>query len=100
MVCSEKELGLGDDHDGVMLFTPADLGVESLVAGTPLQDVLGDAVLDVEIIPNIARCASVIGRGAGSGRPDRANSALPQLRGGPRWRRHGGQSAISTKTQS
>lgn len=61
MVCSEKELGLGDDHDGVMLFTPADLGVENLVAGTPLQDLFGDAVLDVDIIPNIARCASVIG---------------------------------------
>lgn len=61
MVCSEKELGLGDDHDGVMLFTPADLGVENLMAGTPLQDLFGDAVLDVDIIPNIARCASVIG---------------------------------------
>ena len=29
--------------------------------GTPLQDVLGDAVLDIDIIPNIARCASIIG---------------------------------------
>lgn len=61
MVCSEKELGLGEDHDGIMLFTPADLGVASLQAGTPLQDIFGDAVLDVDIIPNIARCASVVG---------------------------------------
>ena len=29
--------------------------------GTPLQDVLGDAVLEIDIIPNIARCASMVG---------------------------------------
>ena len=29
--------------------------------GTPLQDVLGDAVLEIDIIPNIARCASILG---------------------------------------
>ncbi len=55
MLCSEKELGLSDEHEGILLlegdFTP----------GTPLVDVLGDAVLEVDIIPNIARCASMIG---------------------------------------
>lgn len=55
MLCSEKELGLSDDHDGIMILegdhTP----------GTPIQDVLGDAVLSIEIIPNIARCASIVG---------------------------------------
>ncbi len=61
MVCSEKELGLGEDHEGIMLFSPADLNLPELLPGTPLQDVFGDAVLDIEIIPNIARCASVIG---------------------------------------
>ena len=61
MVCSEKELGLGEDHEGIMLFSPADLNLSELIPGTPLQDVFGDAVLDIEIIPNIARCASVIG---------------------------------------
>ncbi len=61
MVCSAKELGLGEDHDGIMLFSPADLGMDRLVPGTPLQDLLGDAVLEIEIIPNIARCASMVG---------------------------------------
>lgn len=56
MVCSAKELGLGDEHDGIMLLTD-----QAYTPGTPLQDVFGDAVLEVDIIPNIARCASVIG---------------------------------------
>jgi phenylalanyl-tRNA synthetase beta chain len=55
MLCSEKELGLSDDHEGVIIlegeYTP----------GTPVQDVLGDAVLEIEIIPNIARAASIVG---------------------------------------
>ena len=61
MVCSAKELGLGEDHEGIMLFTPAELGNASAKPGTSLQDVFGEAVLDIEIIPNIARCASIIG---------------------------------------
>lgn len=61
MVCSAKELGLGEDHDGIMLFAPADLGVETMAPGTPVQDVFGDAVLEIDIIPNIARCASMVG---------------------------------------
>jgi phenylalanyl-tRNA synthetase beta chain len=55
MLCSEKELGLSDEHEGILIlqgdYTP----------GTPVQDVLGDAVLDIDIIPNIARCASILG---------------------------------------
>ncbi len=55
MLCSEKELGISDEHEGIMIlegqYTP----------GQPVQDVLGDAVLDIEIIPNIARCASIVG---------------------------------------
>ncbi len=31
------------------------------VVGTPMQDVLGDAIYDIDIIPNIARCASIVG---------------------------------------
>ncbi|GAB4468031.1 MAG: phenylalanine--tRNA ligase subunit beta [Anaerolineae bacterium] len=55
MVCSEKELGLSDEHEGIML-------LESDAApGTPLQDVLGDAILDIALTPNLARCFSIIG---------------------------------------
>lgn len=55
MVCSEKELGLSDEHEGIMFIEGEQ------VPGTPLQDVLGDVVLEIDIIPNIARCASLVG---------------------------------------
>jgi phenylalanyl-tRNA synthetase beta chain len=57
MVCSEKELGIAEDHDGVILMHE-DPGYP---AGTPLQDVLGDVILTVELTPNLARCYSVLG---------------------------------------
>jgi phenylalanyl-tRNA synthetase beta chain len=55
MVCSEKELGLSDDHEGVLILDP-DASV-----GMPLQDHLGDIVLDIELTPNLARATSIIG---------------------------------------
>ena len=55
MVCSEKELGLSDEHDGIILL-PEDAPV-----GTPVADYLGDAVLEVAILPNTIRCAGILG---------------------------------------
>ncbi|MCC7352185.1 MAG: phenylalanine--tRNA ligase subunit beta [Anaerolineae bacterium] len=55
MVCSEKELGLSDDHEGILIL-PDDAPVS-----VPLADYLGDVVLEVEITPNMARCMSIIG---------------------------------------
>lgn len=55
MVCSEKELGISDEHEGIILL-PADAPV-----GTPFMDYMGDAVLEVAILPNTIRCASIIG---------------------------------------
>ncbi|MFN2188038.1 MAG: phenylalanine--tRNA ligase subunit beta, partial [Candidatus Promineifilaceae bacterium] len=60
MLCSEKELGLSDDHEGIIIINGEEW-LADLIPGTPASDVLGDAVLDIEIIPNIARCASVVG---------------------------------------
>ena len=57
MVCSEKELGISDEHEGVIVMDHDD----RFVAGTPLADVLGDVVLDIEMTPNLARCFSMIG---------------------------------------
>jgi phenylalanyl-tRNA synthetase beta chain len=57
MVCSEKELGISDEHEGVIILHE-DPGRPP---GTPLQDVLGDVVLDIELTPNLARCFSVLG---------------------------------------
>ncbi|MFZ5916278.1 MAG: phenylalanine--tRNA ligase subunit beta [Chloroflexota bacterium] len=56
MICSEKELDLGDDHSGILLL-PAD----APAPGTPLADYLGDVVLDLDLTPNLARCFSMLG---------------------------------------
>ena len=55
MVCSEVELGLGDDHDGILVL-PDDAPV-----GMPLVDYLGDAVLDADVTPNRPDCLSILG---------------------------------------
>jgi phenylalanyl-tRNA synthetase beta chain len=55
MACSEKELGLSDEHEGIILLD------EDAPVGVPAADYLGDAVLDIAILPNIARAASVLG---------------------------------------
>jgi phenylalanyl-tRNA synthetase beta chain len=55
MVCSEKELGLSDYHEGI-LFLPDDAPV-----GTPMADYLGDAVLEFDIKGAFAHLESVTG---------------------------------------
>ena len=55
MVCSALELGLGEDHEGILV-----LDKEAPV-GTPLVDYLGDAVLDIDVTPNRPDCLSILG---------------------------------------
>jgi phenylalanyl-tRNA synthetase beta chain len=55
MVCSEKELGITDESDGIILLD------DDAPVGMPLADYIGDAVLDISILPNMARNANVIG---------------------------------------
>ena len=55
MVCSEKELGLSEEHEGIMFLA------EDAPVGAPLADYMGDAVLDIAITPNIARNANILG---------------------------------------
>ncbi|KPJ51401.1 MAG: hypothetical protein AMJ38_00630 [Dehalococcoidia bacterium DG_22] len=55
MVCSEKELGLSDSHEGILVL-PEDAPV-----GTPLGEYLGDTILDLDITPNRPDCMSVLG---------------------------------------
>lgn len=55
MVCSEKELGLSDEHEGILFLE------EEAPTGMPLADYLGDAVLEISILPNQARNTSVLG---------------------------------------
>ncbi|MEO1644341.1 MAG: phenylalanine--tRNA ligase subunit beta, partial [Chloroflexota bacterium] len=57
MVCSEKELGISEEHEGIILMDHD----ETYVAGTPLSNVLGDVVLDIELTPNLGHGFSVLG---------------------------------------
>jgi phenylalanyl-tRNA synthetase beta chain len=57
MILAEDEVGIGTDHDGIMVLDDA------LAAGTPLADVLpiADEVLVLEVTPNRPDCLGVYG---------------------------------------
>ena len=55
MICSERELGLGDDHKGIVVL-PRDAPL-----GVSLTDYMGDQVLDLEVTPNRPDWLSVLG---------------------------------------
>jgi phenylalanyl-tRNA synthetase beta chain len=55
MTCSEKELGISEEHEGIIILD------DDAPVGMPLVDYMGDAVLDISILPNMARNANVIG---------------------------------------
>ncbi len=55
MVCSEKELGISDEHTGIIIL-PEDAPV-----GRPLAEYWGDIVYDIDLTPNLARALSVVG---------------------------------------
>ena len=55
MACSEKELGISDEHEGIIILD------DGAPVGMPLADYMGDAVLDVAILPNMARNANILG---------------------------------------
>jgi phenylalanyl-tRNA synthetase beta chain len=57
MLCAADELGLSDDHSGLMLLPSA------TVPGTPASQLLGppETVLVVEVTPNRPDCLSLIG---------------------------------------
>ncbi|MCK9485273.1 MAG: phenylalanine--tRNA ligase subunit beta [Dehalococcoidia bacterium] len=55
MVLSERELGLSEEHEGIVVL-PEDAPV-----GTPLAEYLGDTILDVHIWPNRADMMSITG---------------------------------------
>jgi phenylalanyl-tRNA synthetase beta chain len=55
MVMSEFELGISDEHEGIILLE------EDAPVGVPLADFMGDIVLEIDVLPNMARCLSMIG---------------------------------------
>ena len=73
MNCSERELGLGSDHDGIMIL-PQDAPV-----GVPFAEYAGisDTVLDLEITPNRPDCLSMAGMAREVGAMYRQDVAYP-----------------------
>ncbi len=57
MICAEDELGLSDDHSGIMVLD------DEAPLGRPVFDYLAldDAVIDFEITPNRPDCLSAVG---------------------------------------
>ncbi len=55
MICSEKELAITENHEGIMVLA-ADAEI-----GKPLAEHMGDTILDIDITPNRPDCLSVVG---------------------------------------
>lgn len=55
MLCSAKELGISEDHEGILI-----LEAEAPV-GVPARDVLGEVIIEIDLTPNLARCLSILG---------------------------------------
>lgn len=62
MIASARELGLGDDHDGIMVLNEMGAATDDDL-GRPLEEVigLGDVVLDVSITTNRGDCMGIRG---------------------------------------
>ncbi len=56
MVMSEYELGISEEHEGIII-----LDEDAPEPGTPAAEFMGDVVLDLDVLPNMARCLSMIG---------------------------------------
>ena len=55
MCLSEKELGISENHEGILILP------EAAPIGQSLSSYIGDTVLDLEVTPNRPDCLSVIG---------------------------------------
>src|SRR3984885_4141247 len=51
----EKELGLGENHDGIMEFA------DHIKGGTSVVEIYADTIFEIALTPNLGHCASVLG---------------------------------------
>jgi phenylalanyl-tRNA synthetase beta chain len=56
MCMSNYELGISEDHEGIIILDDADP-----TPGTPARDLLGETVVELDVLPNMARCLSLLG---------------------------------------
>ena len=73
MVCSEKELSISDEHEGIMVLD------ENAPVGMPLRDYMGDEVIEFEITPNLVHAFSMIGIARELGAIAAVHPRLPEL---------------------
>jgi phenylalanyl-tRNA synthetase beta chain len=55
MCCSEKELGISENHEGILI-----ISAETPI-GTPLTELMGDAIFNLEVTPNRPDCLGMTG---------------------------------------
>ena len=55
MICSERELGIGDDHHGIMVLS------SDHVIGESIEKYYSETVLDIDVTPNRVDCLSIVG---------------------------------------
>ena len=55
MICSERELGISDEHEGILVLD------DDALLGAPLTDVLGETALEIKPTPNRPDHFSVLG---------------------------------------
>jgi phenylalanyl-tRNA synthetase beta chain len=55
MVCSALELGISDEHEGIIILE------DDAPVGKPLADFMGDVVIEADVLPNMARCLAMVG---------------------------------------
>jgi phenylalanyl-tRNA synthetase beta chain len=55
MLCTEKELELSENHEGILEFP------DSVTEGTFLSELYSDAIFEISLTPNLAHCMSVMG---------------------------------------
>ena len=93
MICSSRELGVGEDHSGILVLGHGDADAATLRPGTPAGPLVGldDVVLDLEVTPDRGYAMSLRGIArdlAGAlGVPwrDPADLTLPAWSGDPGW---------------
>src|ERR1051325_11051967 len=55
MVMSEFELGISEEHEGIIILE------DDARVGVPLAGFMGDVILEVDVLPNMARCLAMLG---------------------------------------
>jgi phenylalanyl-tRNA synthetase beta chain len=56
MCMSNYELGISEDHEGIIILDDSDP-----VPGTPAAELLGETVVELDVLPNMSRCLSLLG---------------------------------------